>query len=160
MTSYVYATIIAFVCILCFYNTLYCGFVFDDISAIKENRDLRPHSPLRNVFLNDFWGTPMHKVSSQKMTKKPQKIWCIAIVENSNNILCVWKIRAYPLRSTSRLPVSLSLLMHENCVWIIKRAMSTMTLVELSAVWEAESALSGGKIAFPFSSPTSHNGEW
>lgn len=62
MTSYVYGSIIAFVCILCFYNTLYCGFVFDDISAIKENRDLRPHSPLKNVFLNDFWGTPMHKV--------------------------------------------------------------------------------------------------
>lgn len=159
MTSYVYATIIAFVCILCFYNTLYCGFVFDDISAIKENRDLRPHSPLRNVFLNDFWGTPMHKVSSQKITKNRRKPGAVQLWE-IQAILCVWKIRAYPLRSTSRLPVSLSLLMHENCVWIIKRATSTMTLVELSAVWEAESALSGGKIAFPFSSPTSHNGEW
>ena len=45
-------------------NSLGCGFVFDDISAIKDNRDLRPHTPLKNVFFNDFWGTPMHKVSS------------------------------------------------------------------------------------------------
>lgn len=43
-------------------NSLGCGFVFDDISAIKDNRDLRPHTPLRNVFYNDFWGTPMYKV--------------------------------------------------------------------------------------------------
>lgn len=44
-------------------NSLGCGFVFDDISAIKDNRDLRPHTPLKNVFYNDFWGTPMHKVN-------------------------------------------------------------------------------------------------
>lgn len=50
-------------CVVCYYNSCQCGFVFDDISAIKENRDLRPHTPLNNVFLNDFWGTPMHKVS-------------------------------------------------------------------------------------------------
>lgn len=55
--------IIALTCVLCYYNSLHCGFVFDDISAIKENRDLRPHSPLKNIFMNDFWGTPMQKVS-------------------------------------------------------------------------------------------------
>ncbi|XP_014213577.1 transmembrane and TPR repeat-containing protein CG4050-like [Copidosoma floridanum] len=47
-------------------NSLGCGFVFDDISAIKDNRDLRPHTPLKNVFFNDFWGTPMHKEQSHK----------------------------------------------------------------------------------------------
>ncbi|XP_014223794.1 transmembrane and TPR repeat-containing protein CG4050 [Trichogramma pretiosum] len=47
-------------------NSLGCGFVFDDISAIKENRDLRSHTPLKNVFFNDFWGTPMHKEQSHK----------------------------------------------------------------------------------------------
>ena len=62
MTSYVYGAVVAFVCVLCYYNTLDCGFVFDDISAIKDNRDLRQHTPLKNVFLNDFWGTPMYKV--------------------------------------------------------------------------------------------------
>lgn len=51
------------VCVLCYYNSTQCGFVFDDISAIKENRDLRPHTAWTNVFLNDFWGTAIHKVS-------------------------------------------------------------------------------------------------
>jgi hypothetical protein len=55
--------VVVLTCIACYYNSCYCGFVFDDISAIKDNRDLRPHSPLVNIFFNDFWGTPMHKVS-------------------------------------------------------------------------------------------------
>lgn len=63
MTSYIHGAAVAFVCVLCYYNALDCGFVFDDISAIKDNRDLRQHTPLKNVFLDDFWGTPMHKVS-------------------------------------------------------------------------------------------------
>lgn len=50
-------------CVVVYHNCLYCGFVFDDISAIKENRDLRPQTPLANIFLNDFWGTPIHKVN-------------------------------------------------------------------------------------------------
>lgn len=62
-SHHLYGAIIALTCILCYHNSLNCGFVFDDISAIKENRDLRPHSSIKNVFLNDFWGTPMHKVS-------------------------------------------------------------------------------------------------
>nr|CAI5859454.1 unnamed protein product [Callosobruchus analis] len=60
--NYVLSVVIVLTCVLCYHNSYYCGFVFDDISAIKENRDLRPHTPLINVFLNDFWGTPMHKV--------------------------------------------------------------------------------------------------
>lgn len=43
-------------CIVCYYNSTQCGLVFDDISAIRDNKDLRPHTPLINVFLNDFWG--------------------------------------------------------------------------------------------------------
>ncbi|XP_052873324.1 protein O-mannosyl-transferase Tmtc3 [Anopheles cruzii] len=67
MASYhLYGALIALVCVLCYHNSLNCGFVFDDISAIKENRDLRPHSSIKNVFLNDFWGTPMHKEQSHK----------------------------------------------------------------------------------------------
>ncbi len=49
--------------LICYHNSLDCGFVFDDISAIKDNRDLRPAKPVSNLFFNDFWGTPMHKVS-------------------------------------------------------------------------------------------------
>ncbi|XP_053600141.1 protein O-mannosyl-transferase Tmtc3 [Plodia interpunctella] len=58
--------ILVLACILVYHNCLYCGFVFDDISAIKENRDLRPQTPLTNIFLNDFWGTPIHKEQSHK----------------------------------------------------------------------------------------------
>lgn len=46
----------------CYWNSLSCGFVFDDVSAILDNKDLRPSTPLRNLFLNDFWGTPMSEV--------------------------------------------------------------------------------------------------
>lgn len=56
------SVVIVLTCIVVYHNSCYCGFVFDDISAIKENRDLRPHTPLKNIFYNDFWGTPMHKV--------------------------------------------------------------------------------------------------
>lgn len=58
------AAIVAISAFAVYLNSLNCGFVFDDISAIKDNRDLRPHTPLKNVFYNDFWGTPMHKVGN------------------------------------------------------------------------------------------------
>lgn len=48
-----------------YWNAVQCGFVFDDISAIKDNKDLRPHTPLSNLFFNDFWGTLMTKVGPQ-----------------------------------------------------------------------------------------------
>jgi len=41
-------------------NALDCGLVFDDMSAIVENKDLKPRVPVLNLFWNDFWGTPMH----------------------------------------------------------------------------------------------------
>ncbi|OQR69138.1 transmembrane and TPR repeat-containing protein [Tropilaelaps mercedesae] len=47
-------------------NALSCGFVFDDVSAIRDNKDLRAETPLYRLFLNDFWGTPMHKEHSHK----------------------------------------------------------------------------------------------
>uniref|UniRef100_A0A667XJI2 Protein O-mannosyl-transferase TMTC3 n=1 Tax=Myripristis murdjan TaxID=586833 RepID=A0A667XJI2_9TELE len=50
----------------CYWNSLSCGFVFDDVSAILDNKDLRPSTPLRNLFLNDFWGTPMTEERSHK----------------------------------------------------------------------------------------------
>ncbi|OWF55836.1 Transmembrane and TPR repeat-containing protein 3 [Mizuhopecten yessoensis] len=51
---------------VCYYNSLEAGFVFDDVSAIVENRDLRPHVPVQRLLWNDFWGTPMHKEKSHK----------------------------------------------------------------------------------------------
>uniref|UniRef100_A0A8C6S5K7 Protein O-mannosyl-transferase TMTC3 n=1 Tax=Neogobius melanostomus TaxID=47308 RepID=A0A8C6S5K7_9GOBI len=50
----------------CYWNSLSCGFVFDDVSAILDNKDLRPSTPLKNLFLNDFWGTPMSEERSHK----------------------------------------------------------------------------------------------
>ena len=49
-----------------FIFSLDCDFVFDDVSAVKDNRDLRPHSPITNIFLHDFWGTNMEKEHSHK----------------------------------------------------------------------------------------------
>lgn len=63
LSQSVFGVLIVITCFVCYYNSINCGFVFDDISAIKENKDLRPHSPWRNIFANDFWGTPMQKVS-------------------------------------------------------------------------------------------------
>uniref|UniRef100_UPI00358ED8E0 protein O-mannosyl-transferase TMTC3 n=1 Tax=Myxine glutinosa TaxID=7769 RepID=UPI00358ED8E0 len=51
---------------ICYFNSLFGGFVFDDISAIQDNKDLRPTTPLVNLFRNDFWGTPMSEERSHK----------------------------------------------------------------------------------------------
>ncbi|XP_023344917.1 transmembrane and TPR repeat-containing protein CG4050 [Eurytemora carolleeae] len=57
-------------CIVCYSNSLLCGFVFDDVSAIKDNKDIRADFPFEKRFfeflLNDFWGIPMHKEQSHK----------------------------------------------------------------------------------------------
>ncbi|KAK7874466.1 hypothetical protein R5R35_001555 [Gryllus longicercus] len=61
-----FSAVLLMTCIACYYNSLQCGLVFDDLSAIRDNRDLRPHVPLKNIFFNDFWGTPIHKEQSHK----------------------------------------------------------------------------------------------
>ena len=65
-SSFFLQSFLFLVCIFIFWNSLYCDFVFDDITAIKENKDLRPHIPMKNLFYNDFWGTPMTKEQSHK----------------------------------------------------------------------------------------------
>ncbi|XP_036342730.1 protein O-mannosyl-transferase Tmtc3-like, partial [Rhagoletis pomonella] len=57
---------IVLACVLCYWNSAQCELVFDDISAVRDNKDLRPYTPLGNIFLNDFWGTPMRKEQSHK----------------------------------------------------------------------------------------------
>ncbi|GFV32856.1 protein O-mannosyl-transferase Tmtc3 [Trichonephila clavipes] len=47
---------------VCYCNSLRCGLVFDDIAAISDNRDIRPYTPMINIFQNDFWGTPLRKI--------------------------------------------------------------------------------------------------
>ena len=73
----VHSLLVIVAAVICYYNSLDCGFVFDDISAIKENKDLRPTKPISNLFFNDFWGTPMHKVSQHiiKLISKHVFVW-------------------------------------------------------------------------------------
>ena len=52
--------------LLIYFNANFCDFVFDDVSAVKDNKDLRATSNLWNVFKHDFWGTPMSKEHSHK----------------------------------------------------------------------------------------------
>ena len=59
----IFSGVLVLTALLCYHNSLQCGFVFDDVSAIKDNKDLRPTAPWSKLFWNDFWGTPMHKVS-------------------------------------------------------------------------------------------------
>ncbi|MEE6480278.1 hypothetical protein FKM82_012521 [Ascaphus truei] len=51
---------------ICYWNSLFCGFVFDDVSAILDNKDLHPSTSLKKLFQNDFWGTPMSEERSHK----------------------------------------------------------------------------------------------
>lgn len=66
MDSHLAGVFCALVGIAVYLNSLDCGFCFDDISAIKENEDLRPESSWSNLIWNDFWGTPMHVEGSHK----------------------------------------------------------------------------------------------
>ena len=62
------ATKMFLVCVsaLCYLNSLLCGLVFDDWSAIRDNKDVLPSSPVSNMFLNDFWGVSMQAEQSHK----------------------------------------------------------------------------------------------
>ncbi|GFT46833.1 protein O-mannosyl-transferase TMTC3 [Nephila pilipes] len=60
------AAILVSLVALCYRNSLWGDMVFDDVAAVRDNRDLRPHTPLANLFRNDFWGTPLHKEQSHK----------------------------------------------------------------------------------------------
>lgn len=61
-TNHFHVLIIFITCLLCYHNSIKCDFVFDDISAIKDNKDLRPETDVKQIFFNDFWGTSMQKV--------------------------------------------------------------------------------------------------
>lgn len=61
------ASIIIFsLALLCFINSIYGNFVFDDSEAIVNNNDLKLDTPLGNIFKNDFWGTKLTHNNSHK----------------------------------------------------------------------------------------------
>lgn len=68
-----WALIVAAVAGLVYLTTLPGDMVYDDIVAVKENRDVRSYTPLVNVFKNDFWGTPIHKVCRQTGRRPPDR---------------------------------------------------------------------------------------
>uniref|UniRef100_A0A8D3DXK2 dolichyl-phosphate-mannose--protein mannosyltransferase n=1 Tax=Scophthalmus maximus TaxID=52904 RepID=A0A8D3DXK2_SCOMX len=57
---------VALVALLCFINSYDGEFVFDDSEAIVNNKDLKPTTPLNNIWTNDFWGSNLSSNSSHK----------------------------------------------------------------------------------------------
>ena len=57
---------LAFTSIACYLNSLENDLVHDDVFAIVDNLDIRPETPLQNLFSNDFWGKPMYSNTSHK----------------------------------------------------------------------------------------------
>ncbi|KAL4608814.1 transmembrane and TPR repeat-containing protein 4 [Arapaima gigas] len=58
--------VVALVAVLCFFNSYDGEFVFDDSEAIINNKDLRPETPLNNIWGNDFWGSNLSSNTSHK----------------------------------------------------------------------------------------------
>ncbi|XP_066255815.1 protein O-mannosyl-transferase TMTC1-like [Euwallacea similis] len=52
--------------VTCYLNGIDGDFVHDDIPAVILNRDVLAQNPLKSVFENDFWGTPMADEDSHK----------------------------------------------------------------------------------------------
>lgn len=61
-----YMLLVFIISFVVYSNSLSCGFAFDDISAIRDNKDIRPSTPILQIFANDFWGTPIRKEHSHK----------------------------------------------------------------------------------------------
>uniref|UniRef100_A0A3B3DKW8 dolichyl-phosphate-mannose--protein mannosyltransferase n=1 Tax=Oryzias melastigma TaxID=30732 RepID=A0A3B3DKW8_ORYME len=66
LTSLQAKVTVALVALLCFSNSYDGEFVFDDSEAIVNNKDLRPTTPLSNIWFNDFWGSNLRSNSSHK----------------------------------------------------------------------------------------------
>ncbi|XP_063900716.1 protein O-mannosyl-transferase TMTC2-like [Zophobas morio] len=53
------------VALLCFINTSFHEFTFDDVAAVVNNQDLKSFS-LKKIFSDDFWGRPLYYFNSNK----------------------------------------------------------------------------------------------
>ena len=51
---------------ICFVNSIYGDFVFDDSEAILNNKDVSSNTSFAEVFSNDFWGTNLKSKLSHK----------------------------------------------------------------------------------------------
>ncbi|XP_048247495.1 protein O-mannosyl-transferase TMTC4-like [Haliotis rufescens] len=62
--SFSVASVLVFcLAVLCFANSHDAGFVYDDLRAIINNRDLIPETPLTAIFAHDFWGQELDEKS-------------------------------------------------------------------------------------------------
>lgn len=79
-----WASLIAVVAAAVYLTSIPGDMVYDDVIAVKENRDIRPHSPILNIFRNDFWGTPIHKVGSNELLHTSQACIRFSLEETSS----------------------------------------------------------------------------
>ncbi|XP_047989833.1 protein O-mannosyl-transferase TMTC1-like [Leguminivora glycinivorella] len=79
--------------VLSYINSLNGEFVHDDIPAVVMNPDVIGTNPLRKVFENDFWGTPMSDVNSHKsyrpLTTLSFSRLVFPLYLNKQNITCL-----------------------------------------------------------------------
>ncbi|CAG9090267.1 unnamed protein product [Plutella xylostella] len=100
----IYAMVTA-TAVLSYVNSLGGQFVHDDIPAILTNGDVTGASSLKELFLNDFWGTPMADVTSHKSYRP---LTTLSFSDNLRSLDVVIHQRAYSqAQSCSALGVSL-----------------------------------------------------
>ncbi|XP_022788676.1 transmembrane and TPR repeat-containing protein 2-like isoform X2 [Stylophora pistillata] len=51
---------------VCYLNSLFGEFVYDDFEVFETNADVRPSTPISNLLTNDFWGIPLERNDSHK----------------------------------------------------------------------------------------------
>ena len=56
----------ASVAIVVYINTLYGDFIFDDFPALLRNTDALPGSSWSKLWVDDYWGVPLHSEASHK----------------------------------------------------------------------------------------------
>lgn len=59
-------TIVAFMSVICYSNSYYGAFVFDDSEAVVNNQDVNLKTPVIKIFSHDFWGTRLTNRASHK----------------------------------------------------------------------------------------------
>lgn len=60
------ACVVFLLAVSCFINSYNGDFVFDDSEAILSNNDLKPETPLSDLFIHDFWGNKLDSKTSHK----------------------------------------------------------------------------------------------
>eukprot|EP00055_Hartaetosiga_balthica_P018228 m.130881 g.130881 ORF g.130881 m.130881 type:complete len:637 (+) comp9473_c2_seq1:91-2001(+) len=70
-SSFIIPLCVAVIGVAVYANSLNGDFVFDDMPAIKDNSDVNPETPWKNVFRNNFWGQQMGSGASQHYSYRP-----------------------------------------------------------------------------------------